>query len=164
MAFSAQIFWQAMSVFAICSNCAGILVGYYASRMGIMTGNACHFAVFVQRQSYIVFFFHGVYSLQTIGRRPDPHMIGISGMLTGDMVTSAAHHLNIAQKRYIFEGGMFFIRFFVMTDQTRLDINFSVFIQLKMGVHLCIMPHGMTLIAKIRPFLIGCASQGVPVK
>ena len=139
MTFYAHILRQAMSVFASRPHCTGTALRDHTSGMGVMTGDAGHFPVFVQRQANVIFDFYGLDALQPVGRGPDAHMVGISGMVAGDVVTPAAQELDIADQDDVLEGGVLFIRFFQMAEQAGADDDLTARVQLLMGIGLFIL-------------------------
>jgi hypothetical protein len=155
MTFDAHILRQAMPVFASRTLCAGAALRDHPSGMGVMTGDACHFPVFVQRQANVVFYFYSLYAFQPIGRGPDSHMVGISGMVPCDVVASAAQQLDIADQDDVLESGVLFIRFFQMAEEAGVDDNLTALVQLLMGIGLFILLQNMAIMAEIYPSGIG---------
>ena len=86
-------------------------------------------------------------------------MVGISGVIPGDVVASAAQGLNISDEGDFFKGRVLFIGFFLMTDQTGSYEDLIVFVQLLMRVGLSISFLDMTVVTKIRSSRIRCAPQ-----
>ena len=86
-------------------------------------------------------------------------MIVIPGVISSDVVTSAANHFNISDKGDLFKRCMFFIGFFLMTDQTGFYDDFMMVVQLSMGVVWFVMLLDMTVVAETHALRIGCAAQ-----
>ena len=85
-------------------------------------------------------------------------MIVIPGVIPGDVMASAANHLNISDKGDIFKRCMFFIGFFLMTNQTGPYDDLIFAVQLLMGVVWLVIRLGMTIVAKTHTLRIGCAA------
>ena len=159
MAFDAKMLRQAMPVFASRSLCAWTAIRDHPFGMGVMTGDAGHVTVFVQWQAHVVFFFHRIDSFQSVGRRPDTHMVGIPGMVAGNVVTSATQELDITDQDDVLEGGVLFIRFFQMAVEADADDNLTAIVQLLMGIRLFILLEDMAIIAEIHPPWVGRAPK-----
>jgi hypothetical protein len=164
MTFLAQVFRQTVPVPAPRPPCPGTALRYDPFCVGVMTGDAGHFPVFVQRKSYVIFYFHYFDLFQSSGRRDEAHMVDISGVIPGDVVAPAAHRFNISDEGDFFEGRMFFIGFFLMADKTGSYDDLIVFVQLLMRVGLSIIFLDMTVVAKISSSRIRCATQRIPLK
>jgi hypothetical protein len=159
MTFLAQVFRQAVPVRVPRPFCPGTALRYDPLFVGVMTGDARHFPVLVQRKSRMIFCFHCFDLLQSIGRRDDAHVVCISGVIPCDVVASAAQGLNISDEGDVFKGRVCFIGFFLMTDQTGSYEDLVVIIQLTMRVVWCVVFHDMTIVTKIRSSRIRCPTQ-----
>lgn len=159
MAFFAQVSRQAVPVLASRSFCTRTALRYDPFFMGVMTGDACHFPVFIQGKSRLKFSLHEFDPLHAIGGRNVFHMIVIPGVIPGDVVASTTSQFNISDKGDIFKCCMLFIGLFFMTYQTGFYNDLFIVVQLLMGVDWFVTLLDMTIVAKIHPSRIGCAAQ-----
>ena len=150
-----------MTIFTACPSCAGAAVRNDPLGMRIVTSDASHFAIFIQRQSSVEFGFDLFYFFHTPGRGYDPHVVNISRMVSCDMMASVANHFYVADKGDILEGRMLFIGFVTMANQTGRNDDLLIFIQLQMRIFPNVALHDVAIIAKINAARIGCTPQRV---